>query len=271
MRDGFHAAGWTAHKDAHRHLACEVDRGQIAVGLEYAERVRVFRQLVLEILYILLHDRLDDGVGRRGHGPLVLLDLRQNIGRRDDLDVWAEFVDEYIAYLLLVGLITERIQQRDRDCLRFLPFQILQAFAEVCLVQLKKNIPVDLNALFGLDGALQRHERLGLGVVDPCSEAAWDLAPAHHQDVLVPFGDDKAGLCALALQHCVCACRGAMVDVVELAVPAVLVFQDAAHLIYALLHANGLIGRVCGHFGAYRLAVRGDNAYISEGADSASV
>jgi hypothetical protein len=42
-------------------------------------------------------------------------------------------------------------------------------------------------------------------------------------------------------------------------------------LLHALRYANGLVARVRRNFCAYRFAVRGDDADISEGAGGASV
>ena len=134
-----------------------------------------------------------------------------------------------------------------------------------------ENLTVDLYALLGLNGPLQRHKWFWLNVVDPCSKTARYLTPPHSKDVLVPFGDDQPSSCALPLEYGVGAGRCAMMDVFELPVPAVLVLQDVTNLLYTLLHANGLVARVRRNLGAYRFAVRGDDADISEGAGGASV
>ena len=134
-----------------------------------------------------------------------------------------------------------------------------------------ENLAVDLYALLGLDGPLQRHKWLWLDVVDPCSQTARYLTPPYGKDVLMAFGNDQPSSCAFPLEYGVGACRCAMVDVFEFSVPAVLVLQNATNLLYTLLHSNGLITRVRRNLCAYRFAVRGDDTDISEGAGGASV
>ena len=134
-----------------------------------------------------------------------------------------------------------------------------------------EDVAVDLYAFLGGDSHFQRYEWLGLHVVDPCSQTARYLTPPHCQDVFVPFGDDEAGLCTLALQYRIRASRCAMVDVFELAIPAVLFLQNTADLFYAFLHTNGLVARIRRDFGAYCFAVGSDYADISEGATCVSV
>jgi hypothetical protein len=147
----------------------------------------------------------------------------------------------------------------------------LQVLPELFLVKLVENLAVNLYPLFDLDCPFQGHERLWLLVVDPCAQSAWNLTPPHRQDVLVSLGDDQATLGALVLEHRVCAGRGAMVDVIKLALPVVLLLQDPARFQDTFLYTNGLIGRVGRDFGTYCLAVWSDYADVGKGAARLSV
>lgn len=79
------------------------------------------------------------------------------------------------------------------------------------------------------------------------------------------LGDDQATFRALALEYRIRTGRGAMVDVIKFAVPTILLLQYSARLDDTFLDTNGLIGRVRGHFRAYRFAVGGDDTNVREG------
>jgi hypothetical protein len=65
----------------------------------------------------------------------------------------------------------------------------------------------------------------------------------------------QATLCALVLEHRVGAGRGAMVNILEFALPVVLLLQDLARLDDAFVDTNGLVTRIRGDFCAYSFAI----------------
>lgn len=80
------------------------------------------------------------------------------------------------------------------------------------------------------------------------------------------LGDNEPGLDALALENCIGGGGGAMVDVVELAVPAVALLEQFPDLVHALLDSNALVGDVGGDLCADGLALGRNDADVCEGA-----
>ena len=84
------------------------------------------------------------------------------------------------------------------------------------------------------------------------------MAPSDSQDVLVALCNDKAAFGTLGFEDSIGSSRGAMMYVLEFALPVILFFEDLAGLLHALLHSNGLVLGVRGYLCANGLSVGGN-------------
>ena len=248
------AAGGAAHQYVDRRVSAGLDRGQPAVRAQDV-KVRIdlaLRQLLLEVADVDLDHGRYVGVGDRGDRALVLVHLRQDLGRDRDRDAGHDLVGD-LADPLLVDAAGIGVHQANGQ--RFDParLELGKLLTQIVFVQPAYHIAARAGALLGLDGELQRRQRFGLGPDDPAGEDAGHEGTGDLQHLPVALGGHETDAGALPFQDGVGRDRGAVHHVGD---RGRLDARVIAHSLDAIEHANRGILRSGRHFRAIGAAAR---------------
>ena len=194
-------------------------------------------ELALEVVEVLGHQRHDVDVGAGGRGPLVLADLRHDLGRAGH-GHRGQKLDAEVRQRALVDRVAVGVQEADRDGLDARVLEPRDGRAGARLVQRREHAAVGLDALRDLEPQVARHQRRRLvdeEVVHVVAAFAPDLdrvAEARRREEPRPR--------ALALDQRVGGQRGPVDQRADIGGPAARVVQQRDH---ALLDGlRGVLG-----------------------------
>ncbi len=200
--------------DEHRSLAGALEGQHAAAALHHQQLGLdpAAAQPFLDRAEVLLDDRLDPGVDHDGAGPVVLAELRDDVGRQRDRHVRALLAQDRPDPILVDG-VGVGVQQADRDRLDAEPGERPGDRPDRVLVERDEHVAVPVEPLRDPEAQRPRDERDRLGELDVVQRRP-DLA-ADLEDVAEALGRDQRGPRDLALDDRVGRHGRAMDDVAQ--------------------------------------------------------
>ena len=152
----------------------------------------------LEAQEIALQSGADVGVDDRGADPLVLLDLREDLGGEREIGVRQRRAHR-LGGEPLVAAVAPGVQIADRDRLDLGAGQLGERRGERALIERRLDAAVGAHPLAHAEAALARHQRLGRRLAEVVAVVLEALA--HLEHVAVALGRQQRGPGALALEQ----------------------------------------------------------------------